>query len=383
MKKYINLTIIFSVAFVLLGAGCFGGSKQTDQQQRFSLKESQKIAKIWIKNESPTYTYDGSKLKLKKSMKTSPRDGGDCKSCYEFVFEFESSQAGYGNRKDEMSAQVITDHEMQVIVEQGEVVQAITDDKYDEMRAKMLGSSSNETGSASSSKETNKNKNNTTSQKSQANKNDNNTTSQKKQNNTTSQKIKTNKNSNAKGIELINLESNDLVPQVFAIRGTAPSGWFFEGDFPIEVHPPGTTRSPYTTAIAKTDENYMTQDRVSFFAVVDMRGHNAQDIIVQFKKDNPYKKKKLADSERIGLRIEQAKTKTNGTIAKGIQKDGCVISGCSNETCAYKGKVGGCSPDPKYQCRRSGICSKDQNGNCRWLQDKAMKSCLKKVKQQP
>lgn len=209
------------------------------------------------------------------------------------------------------------------------------------------------------------------------------TTTKQKQN-TSSQKNQTKKQKNSlKDIKLTHLEANDLVPKVFAIRGTAPSNWFFEGDFPIEVHPPGTTKNPYTSTTAKTDENYMAKDRVSFYAVVDMRGHNAKDIIVQFKKDNPSGKEKLADSERIGLRLEQARTKTSGQIAIGEQKDGCVISGCSNEYCAYKGKVGGCSPAKEYQCRRSGICSKDKNGNCRWLQDKAMKSCLQIVKQQP
>lgn len=190
-------------------------------------------------------------------------------------------------------------------------------------------------------------------------------------------------NQSQSNIKVSNLNSGDLTPKLFAIRGEAPGEWFFEGDFPIEVHDPNFNKT-YTTAIAKTDENFMTNDTVNFYAVVDMRKHNVRDIVVEFNKSNPSGKQKLADSETLKLKLEDVQTKDKGQIAKGIEKDGCVISGCSNQFCAYKGKVGsGCTAKPEYQCRRSGICSKGKNGNCGWLEDKAMDSCRGKAKQQP
>ncbi len=372
-KKKAYSFLILTLAVLVMGAGCnLDKPKQTKddsspnkdkQKQSYTLEESKQVAKDWIKTESPTYSFDGSKLTLEESKETG---GEDCSDCYQFTFNFESSHGGYGDRSDKMITQVITPHTMVVDVKHGVVIEAITDGKFDEMKAEMVQKKAKATSSTSSAKSTGQN-NNTSSMKSQSN----NTTSQKNQNNS--------QTNSTKDIKLTNLGSNDLVPKLFAIRGTAPAEWFFEGDFPIEVHPPGSTSNPYTTAIAKTDEDYMTKDRVSFYAVVDMRGESAQDIIVQFKKDNPSGKKELDDSENIGLRLEQAKKKTEGTIAKGIAKDGCVISGCANQFCASKGKVGSCSTAPKYQCRRSGICSKDSQGNCRWLQDSAMKSCLNKA----
>ncbi|MFB6225922.1 MAG: hypothetical protein ABEJ02_01060 [Candidatus Paceibacteria bacterium] len=184
-------------------------------------------------------------------------------------------------------------------------------------------------------------------------------------------------------IQVTNLGSGELTPKLFAIRGEAPGEWFFEGDFPIEVHNPSMSKT-YTTAIAKTDENFMTNDTVDFYAVVDMRKHNVRDIVVEFKKSNPSGKQKLADSETLKLKLEDVQTKNKGKIAEGVAQDGCVISGCSNQFCASKGKVGsGCTAKPEYQCRRSGICSRDKNGNCGWVQDKAMNSCVNKSKKQP
>jgi len=372
-KKKAYSFLVLTLAIVVMGVGCSPDKpKQTNddspatddkKKQSYTLEESKQVAKEWIQTESPTYSFDGSKLTLEESIETG---GEGCSDCYQFTFNFESSHGGYGDRSGKMITQVITSHTMVVDVQHGVVTKAITDEKFDEMKAKMIQKKARSTSSTSSTKSSGQN-NGTSSMKSSSN----NTTSQKSQNNS--------RTKSTKDIKLTNLGSNDLVPKLFAIRGTAPSGWFFEGDFPIEVHPPGTTQSPYTTAIAKTDEDYMTKDRVSFYAVVDMRNQSAQDIIVQFKKDNPSGKEELDDSERVGLRLEQAKKKTQGTIAKGVAKDGCVISGCANQFCASKGKVGSCSTKPEYQCRRSGICSKDSQGNCSWLQDNAMKSCLNKA----
>ncbi|MFB6181734.1 MAG: hypothetical protein ABEJ24_02445 [Candidatus Magasanikbacteria bacterium] len=149
MRKAISVISAFVLAFVLIGAGCGQNAKapnkdnqknDKNQKQAYTLEESKQIAKEWIQNESPTYTFDGSKLKLKESSKM---DKEDCQDCYELVYEFESSHGGYGDRSDKMVTQVITPHEMTVIVEQGEVTKAITDGRFDEMNEKMVQNKNN------------------------------------------------------------------------------------------------------------------------------------------------------------------------------------------------------------------------------------------------
>lgn len=105
---------------------------------RFEISQTQaieKIAKDWIKNNSPTYKFDGTNLEL---VEVRGLDLVGCESCYEVEFYFESRQAGYGDRGGEMLAQVITPHTIVVLVDDGEVNSVVADDKYDEMKESFI-----------------------------------------------------------------------------------------------------------------------------------------------------------------------------------------------------------------------------------------------------
>lgn len=97
-----------------------------------TMNESRQIAEDWIRTSSPTYTFDGSELELLTEEELIPGQR------YSFVFSFTSSAAGYGDRSDEMAAQVITPHVMEVVVENRQVVSAVTDDVYDELADEMI-----------------------------------------------------------------------------------------------------------------------------------------------------------------------------------------------------------------------------------------------------
>lgn len=107
-------------------------SNESGMNKKYAIKESKEIAKNWIETESPTYTYDGSNLSL-KGEKVVEVDVKGYKDIYKFAFSFESSHGGFGDRKGKMITQVITPHIMTVTIENGEVVGAITDNKFDEM----------------------------------------------------------------------------------------------------------------------------------------------------------------------------------------------------------------------------------------------------------
>ena len=76
---------------------------------------------------SPTYSYDGIEGSFSLIKSTAAR----CPGCYVFTFQFQSRQAGYGDRTGKLLAQVITDHEAVVVVTEGEITQAILDDMWD------------------------------------------------------------------------------------------------------------------------------------------------------------------------------------------------------------------------------------------------------------
>ncbi|MFW5888199.1 MAG: GerMN domain-containing protein [Patescibacteria group bacterium] len=138
MKK--NL-IIFLVAAILIVAGWAvlqsgesdpqqNENQNKEQDQIYSLEGSKRLARDWMKNECPTYTYDGEDLSLKEAKTL---DKNDCQDCYEFTFTFKSRHGGFGDREGQMVTQAITPHITTVNVEHGEVEQAITDNEFNEI----------------------------------------------------------------------------------------------------------------------------------------------------------------------------------------------------------------------------------------------------------
>ena len=102
--------------------------------RQYSLPESQSIAEDFVKSEA-TFVFDGMKetLKLTSTSTTANRP-----QRFNFTFEFDSRHAGYGDRTGQMVAQVITHHRATVIVEQGKVVSATMDERWDMLEQKPL-----------------------------------------------------------------------------------------------------------------------------------------------------------------------------------------------------------------------------------------------------
>lgn len=94
---------------------------------------SWEIAEEFILN-SPTFTFDGNRASLEMVETLYP----DIDNAWQFVFRFESTHAGYGDRTGQMLAQVITPHETIITVEQGEVKNAVMDERWDMINQRLL-----------------------------------------------------------------------------------------------------------------------------------------------------------------------------------------------------------------------------------------------------
>jgi len=126
-------TIVFHKANL---AGIPGAANEVRIQVRFdSAKSPREIAEGWIKENSPTYKFDGMNLRFIESRGL---DLVDCENCYEVEFEFNSRHAGYGDRTGENLAQVITPHTIVVLVDGTEVKRAVADQGYDEINQTFL-----------------------------------------------------------------------------------------------------------------------------------------------------------------------------------------------------------------------------------------------------
>lgn len=94
-------------------------------------EESREIAENFVRNSS-TYKFDGSDLEYLETITLR------CPFCWEFIFEFKSDYPGYGDRTGKILAQVVTEHRIEVVVEKGNVVKAIIDEKWDELNNKFI-----------------------------------------------------------------------------------------------------------------------------------------------------------------------------------------------------------------------------------------------------
>ena len=76
--------------------------------------------------QSPTFVFDG----IEETLKFTNDIAISIPFTWTFVFQFDSAHAGYGDRTGRMLAQVITPHEVSITVEQGEIVYASIDNKW-------------------------------------------------------------------------------------------------------------------------------------------------------------------------------------------------------------------------------------------------------------
>ncbi len=101
-----------------------------------TLDESQikALAESWIR-EAPTYTYDGSGLVVVDYVQQE-----SFPVRHVLTYNFTSSHAGYGDRSGKVTAPVITDHTIKIVIIDGNVESAVIDGKWDEMGQFMVGS---------------------------------------------------------------------------------------------------------------------------------------------------------------------------------------------------------------------------------------------------
>ncbi len=107
-------------------------SEEVPTNEENGLREE---AETWIKENAPTYVFDGRDLEF---VEKRGLDLVGCENCYELEFTFESNHAGYGNREGEVLAQVITPHTIVVLIEDGEITKAVTDQVFDEIEGESL-----------------------------------------------------------------------------------------------------------------------------------------------------------------------------------------------------------------------------------------------------
>lgn len=141
LRKRAAIPILLISAAILVAILFFYGQLSCPIQQQATItngvseEESLNVAQQFLKN-SPTYKFDGIEETLKHKDTLTLR----CQYCWQFIFTFDSRQAGYGDRTGQMLAQVITPHTARITVEQGKVTYAVLDNKWDILKQEKIGS---------------------------------------------------------------------------------------------------------------------------------------------------------------------------------------------------------------------------------------------------
>ncbi len=120
MKKNTIILIILTVALLTIGILYLPRIKKS------FVVTPEEIAKEWILNNSPTYTFDGSDLEFIESKD------------YSISFNFNSTYRGYGDRSKEDLVEDLVVHKIVVLVLNGEVINAITDNIFSETDNRLI-----------------------------------------------------------------------------------------------------------------------------------------------------------------------------------------------------------------------------------------------------
>ncbi len=131
-RLYLGVALLLVAAML---AGCSAATEPDDGPVQIedpgppegpSQEESRLIAEEFVQD-SATFAFDG----MADSFRHTAALEISQPYAWAFVFEFDSSHAGYGDRSDQMLAQVITRHEASITVDTGLIVYASLDSKWD------------------------------------------------------------------------------------------------------------------------------------------------------------------------------------------------------------------------------------------------------------
>jgi hypothetical protein len=134
-KKFAIIATIIGVIAIGVPSAYLVSAQTTETMIPLTQQEKEKnnaleVAKIYIVT-SPTFAFDGDINTLDTeyvgSLESLPPQ-------YLIRMAFDSANGGFGNREGQMLTQAITPHKMDIIVSEGKVISAITDETWDEMK---------------------------------------------------------------------------------------------------------------------------------------------------------------------------------------------------------------------------------------------------------
>ena len=129
MNRKISTLIALMIVCVFPALSLYAWS----QSPQFTMGGARSVALNYLKG-MPTYAFDGMADTI-EVVKVEPLR---MRNTWEVTIAFTSRHSGYGDRTGQMLAQVLTPHVSRIVVSEGRIIRAVTDDAFDEMEERML-----------------------------------------------------------------------------------------------------------------------------------------------------------------------------------------------------------------------------------------------------
>ena len=123
------LTIILGLSIVIATSNGSAGDGH------YTWEEYDQIAREYLLN-SATFQFDGQEDTIELSIVMAPSDSDESKMT--LTYTFQTGHSGHGDRSDMIILPVITDHSIDITVENGQVTSAICCGVWDEMAGEYL-----------------------------------------------------------------------------------------------------------------------------------------------------------------------------------------------------------------------------------------------------
>ena len=135
MSKTLNTIIAIALVGIFPALSIYAGT----QGDGYTQENAVLIATQFLRG-SPTYSFDG----IEDTIEVISVDTVRMPYAWYVTIKFTSRNGGYGDRADQMVLTVLTDHEMVILVQEGQVISAKTDGKYDELNEVFLDQDTSE-----------------------------------------------------------------------------------------------------------------------------------------------------------------------------------------------------------------------------------------------
>ncbi len=161
----------------------------------------------------------------------------------------------------------------------------------------------------------------------------------------------------------------ELIKSPVNVSGQARGNWYFEASFPVQIY--DSNMNLLGSVPAKAQGDWMTDNFVSFQALLEFKKPSTTGGFLVLKRDNP-----------SGLAQNDAELKVpvtfdlNNWLSGSTTSGGCKITGCSGQICSDQDVTTTCEVKPEYACYKTAKCERQPDGQCGWTPTDQLVQCL-------